>query len=335
MHRPSTGTRRLNPAATFNPARRTPATDRFLAEVLDGLRRPEKELPCKYFYDERGSWLFDRICELDEYYLTRTELAILDRSPEMAALLGPGCLLVEFGSGSGLKTRLLLDHLREPAAYVPVDLAREHLLHSAAELRALYPGLEVLPLCADFTGDLELPAPRRPATRRAVFFPGSTIGNFGPAETDRLLRRIARLCGPGGALLLGTDLRKDPALLEAAYNDREGVTAEFNLNLLRRINRELDADFDLDAFRHVAVYDRQHGCIEMHLVSRHEQTVRLADTTILFAQDETIRTEYSYKYDLEEFREQAAGAGLNVVRVWTDERRLFAVQYLTVGAGAI
>jgi dimethylhistidine N-methyltransferase len=301
--------------------------------VLDGLRRPAKELPCKYFYDELGSRLFDRICELDEYYLTRTELAILDHAPEMADLLGPGCLLVEFGSGSGLKTRRLLDHLPEPAAYVPVDLAREHLLQSAAELRARYPGLEVLPLCADFSDDFVLPTPRRPAARRAVYFPGSTIGNFGPVAARRLLRRIARLCGPGGGLLLGTDLQKDPAVLEAAYDDREGVTRDFNLNLLRRINRELGADFDLDAFRHVALYNRRRGRIEMHLVSRRDQVVHLAGTVISFAEGESVRTECSYKYDLDQFRAQAAAAGLDVARVWTDERRRFAVQYLTVPAG--
>jgi dimethylhistidine N-methyltransferase len=308
-------------------------TERFLADVLDGLCRTARTLPCKYFYDELGSRLFDRICELDEYYLTRTELAILRRAPEMVALLGPACLLVEFGSGSGLKTRLLLDHLPEPAAYVPVDLARGHLLQSAAELAARYPGLEILPLCADFAGDLELPMPRRPAARRAVFFPGSTIGNFGPDETHQLLRRIARLCGPGGGLLLGTDLRKDPAVLEAAYNDREGVTRAFNLNLLRRINRELGADFDLDAFRHAAVYNRARGRIEMHLVSRRAQEVHVGGTAIRFAEGETICTEYSYKYDLDEFRAQAAAAGLDVARVWTDERRYFAVQYLIVRGG--
>lgn len=326
MHRPFPGPR---PAKRFRP----PQTERFLAEVLDGLRRPAKTLPCKYFYDELGSRLFDRICDLDEYYLTRTELAILRRAPEMAALLGPACLLVEFGSGSGLKTRLLLDHLPEPAAYVPVDLAREPLLRSAAELAARYPGLEVLPLCADFAGDLELPTPQRRATRRAVYFPGSTIGNFGPDEAHQLLQCVARLCGPGGGFLLGTDLRKDAGVLEAAYNDRDGVTRDFNLNLLRRINRELGADFVLDAFRHVAVYDRPHGRIEMHLVSRRGQEVHVGDAVIRFAEGESVRTECSYKYDLDEFRGQAAAAGLDVARVWTDERRYFAVQYLTVRAG--
>jgi dimethylhistidine N-methyltransferase len=325
MHRPSTGARCLTPA-------RAPGTERFLTDVLDGLRRPVKELPCKYFYDEFGSRLFDRICELDEYYLTRTETGILRHAPEMAALLGPACLLVEFGSGSSLKTRLLLDHLPRPAAYVPVDLSREHLLRSAADLRLRYPGLEVLPLCADFTGDLDLPAPRRAPARRAVYFPGSTIGNFGPTEAQLLLRRIARLCGPGGALLLGTDLRKDPRILEAAYDDRAGVTRDFNLNLLRRINRELGADFDLSAFRHRAVYNRTLGRVEMHLVSLREQAVRLDGTVIPFAEGESIRTECSYKYDLEQFRGQAAAAGFEVARVWTDERRLFAVQYLTVAA---
>jgi dimethylhistidine N-methyltransferase len=315
-------------------AARSLETERFLAEVLRGLRKPVKELPCKYFYDEEGSRLFDAICELDEYYLTRTELAILGRhAPKMAALLGPGCLLVEFGSGSGLKTRLLLDALPGPAAYVPVDLAREHLLHSAEELRARYPGLEVLPLCADFTDNLDLAAPRKPAARRTVYFPGSTIGNFGPRAMHRLLRRIAGLCGPGGALLVGTDLQKDAAILEPAYDDSRGVTAAFNLNLLRRINRELGADFDPGAFRHRAVYNRARGRIEMHLVSLRDQAVRVEEEVFSFAEGESIRTECSYKYDMGRFREQAAAAGLEVARVWTDERRLFAVQYLTVPGG--
>jgi dimethylhistidine N-methyltransferase len=327
MHRSSTGANRVRPS-------RPPKTERFLPEVLRGLRKPAKELPCKYFYDERGSRLFDEICELDEYYLTRTELAILDRhAPEIAGLLGPACLVIEFGSGSGLKTRLLLDALPEPAAYVPVDLAQEHLLRSADELRARYPGLEVLPVCADFTADLELPTPRKPAARRAVYFPGSTIGNFGPRAAHRLLRRIARLCGPGGALLVGTDLQKDAAVLEPAYDDARGVTAAFNLNLLRRINRELGADFDLDAFRHRAVYNRARGRIEMHLVSLRDQAVRIGGEIFSFAEGESVRSECSYKYDLGRFRAQAAAAGLDVARVWTDERRLFAVQYLTVAGG--
>lgn len=305
-------------------------TERFRAEVLRGLRRPVKELPCKYFYDETGSRLFEEICDLEEYYLTRTELEMMHQhAAEMAALLGRDCLLVEFGSGSSLKTRLLLDHLPRPAGYVPVDVSCDYLLRSAQKIAARYPGLEVLPLCADFTAELRLPEPSRPPARRVVYFPGSTLGNFGPPEALALLARIAGLCGPGGGLLLGVDLQKDVRLLEPAYNDRRGVTAAFNLNLLARINRELGADFRLDAFRHRAFYNGQLGCIEMHLVSLRTQRVRIGDEVISFAEGESIRTEYSYKYNVEELREWVPRAGLRVERVWLDAQKLFGVLYLT------
>jgi dimethylhistidine N-methyltransferase len=305
--------------------------DTFRADVLRGLRRPAKELPCKYFYDEEGSRLFEQICELEEYYLTRTELAIMHRhAGEMADRLGPDCLLVEYGSGSSLKTRLLLDRLPAVAAYVPLDVSCEHLLRSARRLAARYPGLEVLPLCADFTADFSLPAPARPPARRVVYFPGSTLGNFGPPAADALLARIAAVCGPGGALLLGIDLKKDVRVLEPAYNDARGVTAAFNLNLLARINRELGADFDLGGFRHHAPYNRRLGCIEMYLVSLRRQEVRLGGEIISFAEGESILTERSFKYDLDEFRARAPRGGLRVEAVWADARKYFAVLYLTV-----
>src|SRR5512134_720665 len=216
----------------------------FLADVLAGLTRPQKTLPCKYFYDERGSALFERICQLPEYYPTRTELGILRRhAGAMAAALGPRCLLVEYGSGSSTKTTLLLERLEEPTAYVPIDISREHLLRAAAALSARHPRLAVRPVCADFTRPFALP--KLPgALRRAAFFPGSTIGNFGPAEARKFLAQVAEQCGSGGLLLIGVDLRKPREILEPAYDDAEGVTAEFNRNLLRRINRELGADFD-------------------------------------------------------------------------------------------
>jgi dimethylhistidine N-methyltransferase len=313
-----------------------PATgteQQFRADVLSGLRRPFKELPCKYFYDEAGSRLFEEICDLDEYYLTHTELKIMQRhAAEMAALLGPDCLLIELGSGNSLKTRLLLDQLPRPAAYVPVDVAHEQLLRSAQELPASYPGLEVLPVCADFTGDFRLPLPEGHPARRVVYFPGSTLGNFGPPEAAALLSRIAGLCGRGGALLLGIDLQKDVGVLEAAYNDRRGVTAAFNLNLLARINRELGADFTLDAFRHHAFYNRRLACIEMHLISRRAQQVRIGAEIVHFAKEESIRTERSYKYNVEEFRAWVRRCGLGVEKVWVDEQNYFAVLYLTVHA---
>jgi dimethylhistidine N-methyltransferase len=303
----------------------------FFEEVLRGLRQPNKSLPCKYFYDERGSQLFDRICELGEYYLTRTEVAIMrEHVGEMAELIGPGCVLIEYGSGSSTKTRFLLDRLRDPRAYLPIDISRDHLLHSVEGLRRAYPGLNVVPVCADYTADFTLPIPRGEGGRRVVYFPGSTLGNFEPGEALQFLKQIARVCGRGGGLLIGVDLEKDERVLEPAYNDREGVTAEFNLNVLRHINRELGVDFELDGFRHHAFYNRRESRIEMHLVSRRPQTVCLCGTPILFAEGENICTEYSYKYTLEKFAAMAGQAGLSVEQVWTDPRNWFSVQYLRV-----
>ncbi len=303
----------------------------FRADVLRGLSAPARELPCKYFYDEAGSGLFERITELEEYYLTRTELAIMrQHAADMAGLLGPRCLLIEYGSGSSTKTRLLLDRLREPAGYVPIDVSAEPLRRAAGAIAAAYPHVEVLPLCADFTRPPELPVPRRQPARRVVYFPGSTIGNFTPDEAVALLRRTAALCGRGGGLLLGADLVKDARVLEAAYNDRLGVTAAFNLNLLVRINRELGADCAIDQFAHRAVYNADASRIEMYLVSRRAQRVHVGGAEFAFAAGEAIRTEYSYKYRLRDLQEIAAAAGFEVERFWTDEREYFSVHYLTV-----
>jgi len=308
-----------------------PGTERFLEDVLEGLRRPRKRIPCKYFYDERGSGLFERICDLDEYYLTRTELAIMDRhAGEMAAALGSGVLLIEYGSGSGRKTRLLLDRLETPAGYVPIDISAEALAASARQLAAEYPSLEVLPVRADYTAPFRIPQPSRPVTRRAVYFPGSTIGNFSPAGARRFLAHVARVVGPGGALVVGMDLRKDPEVLEAAYDDAEGVTAAFNLNLLSRINRELGGNLKLERFRHMARYNERQGRIEIYIVSRVEQTVTIAGERIHFRAGEKIHTEYSYKFEPAQVREMAARAGLTVRKVWTDPRKYFSVQYMTV-----
>lgn len=307
-----------------------PRRDTLRDEVLEGLRAEQKTLPCKYFYDERGSALFDAICELPEYYLTRTELGIMETHvAAMAAALGPQLLLVEPGSGSSVKTRLLLDHLHRPVAYVPVDISRAHLISAADRLNQLYPDLEVLPVCADFNQPFEIPATRRRAHRGAVYFPGSTIGNFEPQAAVQLLHRLQRLAGPEGALLLGADLRKDRAVLENAYNDAAGVTAEFNLNILKRLNRELSADFDLAGFRHRAVYNEPEGCIEMHLISRSAQSVTVAGEAFDFAEGEVILTERSYKYSPELLASLAAKAGLRVEQMWMDDRRYFSVSYLT------
>ena len=303
----------------------------FLQEVVRGLQQPQKSLPCKLFYDERGSRLFDRITELDEYYPTRTELAIMEQHVgEMTTLLGSGCLLVEYGSGSSTKTRLLLDRLEAPAGYVPIDISAEHLARSAAALTAEYPHLEVLPVCADYTRPFDLPTPSRPAARSAAYFPGSTIGNFEPEAARRFLAGAAGLAGPKGALLIGVDLKKDPQLLHDAYNDRLGVTAQFNLNILAHLNAALDADIRLDAFRHYAFYNPTFGRIEMHLVSLEDQQIRLGGGAISFRAGESIWTESSYKYRPDEFEALAAAAGWRVECVWTDPRALFSVQYLTV-----
>lgn len=306
-----------------------PSILQFRTDVLAGLSRTPKSLPCKYFYDERGSRLFEEICRLDEYYLTRTELAVMRaHAGEMAERLGRRCLLVEFGAGSGLKTRILLDSLQEPAGYVPVDVAGRTLERTAVELRQRYPGLIVAPVCGDFTRPLVLPSVPPPRGRTAVYFPGSTIGNFGPAEAVALMRQIATLVGEGGGLLIGVDLKKDRTVLEPAYNDSRGVTAEFNHNLLARINRELGAGFQLDRFEHLAFFNETESRIEMHLVSRCAQTVRVGDVEFRFARGERVHTENSYKYGLDQFRELATAAGLSVETVWCDANRLFSVQYL-------
>lgn len=304
------------------------------SDVLGGLRAPQKWIAPMYFYDARGSALFDRICDLPEYYPTRTELGILATDGgEIAAEIGPRVLLIEPGSAGGDKARVLLKLLDDPAAYVPVEISREHLLDGARTLNDEFPALEVLPVCADFTQPFELPEPRHAVKRRTVFFPGSTIGNFSPTRAVELLVHFAEIAGQDGRILIGVDLRKDAATLERAYNDATGVTAEFNLNVLRRLNTELGADFDLEAFSHRAVWNDAASRIEMHLVSARAQTVRIGRESIALRAGEYIHTESSYKYSIEGFRELARRAGLDVSRVWTDERDLFSVQLLQPSGG--
>jgi dimethylhistidine N-methyltransferase len=247
----------------------------------------------------------------------------------MAARIGPGALLIEYGSGEGLKTRILLDALDRPAGYVPVDISRAQLERNAADLRSRYPGLEVLPLCADYTVDHPIPEPARAPHRRVVYFPGSTVGNFTPVQARGFLAHVRREVGPGGGLLIGVDLRKDRAILERAYDDAAGVTAAFNLNLLRRINRELGADFDLTRWEHRALWNENESRIEMHLVSAGAQAVRIGGRVFAFAPGETIHSENSCKYDPEGFAALAATAGWTVERLWQDPDRLFSVQYLS------
>ncbi len=306
-----------------------PTRDAFLDDCTIGLAQRCKSLPCKYFYDERGSRLFDRICELDEYYPTRTELSITrDHAPEIAELLGSDCLLVEFGSGSSVKTRLLLDQLIDPAGYIPIDISGEHLFRTASALADRYPSVAVMPLCADYTADLELPPTDAAPRKVAGYFPGSTIGNFEPPAALEFLRRVRKLCGRGSGLLIGVDLKKDPRLLHAAYNDAAGVTAEFNLNLLARINRELRGNFTLDAFAHYAFFNPVAGRVEMHLASLERQSVQIAGRRFRFETGESIHTENCYKYTLEGFAKLAERAGYRVRNVWLDELRLFSLQYL-------
>jgi dimethylhistidine N-methyltransferase len=311
-----------------------PSTGSFRDDVVSGLSRERKQIPSKYLYDARGSKLFDQITGLQEYYPTRTEASIMHAEIDaIASAIGDDALMVEYGSGSSDKTTILLDRLADDlVGYVPVDISRDHLMEAAAGIDAAYPSLKVRPVCADYTSSFPLPDLVEEAMRTVVYFPGSTIGNFEENDAVAFLRRMARTAGPGGGLLIGVDLRKDPAILHAAYNDREGVTAEFNLNLLRRMNRELDADFDLDAFRHEAVWQPDAGCIEMHLVSQKPQTVTVGDQTFAFDEGESIHTEYSFKFTPEQFANMAAEAGFRIEDVWTDDQDLFSIQYATVAA---
>ena len=301
----------------------------FRADVLAGLARPQKAIPPKYFYDAAGAALFDRICELPEYYLTRAELEILSaRADELAQLLGPDVTLVELGSGSSLKTRLLLDRLREPRAYVPVDICGGALDQAAARLHKDYPGLLVLPVRADFTQSFALPPAATKARKIALFFPGSTIGNLEPHEATLLLRKLHRRLGPGGWLLIGVDTKKPPEVIERAYNDAAGVTAAFNRNLLVRIRDELDAEVDADAFEHRAFYDPAAGRIEMHLRSCRDHGVRVDGHSFRFRSGETLHTENSYKYAPAEFAGLAERAGFRASRLWRDEAGLFSLHGL-------
>ncbi|WP_295549565.1 L-histidine N(alpha)-methyltransferase [uncultured Pseudacidovorax sp.] len=300
----------------------------FADDLAAALAQRPRRISPKWFYDAEGSRLFDRICELPEYYPTRTELSILqNRAAEIAQQIGPGAEIVEFGAGSLVKIRLLLDALESPRRFLPIDISGEHLQGAARQLRADYPGLEVTPVVADYTRPFELPERLSGAGRRVGFFPGSTLGNFEPDEALAFLRQAARLLR-GGGLLLGVDLVKDPQLLHSAYNDAQGVTAAFNLNLLARANAELGADFDLGAFSHAAFYNAPKRRIEMHLVSRREQAVTLEGQRHIFEEGETLHTEYSHKFTIDGLRAMAARAGFGIGPVWTDPQRLFSVHWL-------
>ncbi len=298
--------------------------DDFASDVLNGLRRRPAMIPPKYFYDARGSRLFDAITELPEYYPTRTEISILsDNAAEIARRVGTGSLLVEPGGGSCAKVHILLEGMR-PRAYVPMDISKDHLRLAAEELAISFPWLEIHAACTDYTREMSLP-PSTPRGTHVAFFPGSSIGNFDPEGAVDFLHSIAQLVGPGGYLLIGVDLKKDSTRLQAAYDDRAGVTAQFNLNLLARINRELEGDFDLAAWQHKARYDTARGRIEMHLVSRRAQTVTIGQSHFSFAAGESIHTENSYKYTREEFMGLAARADFQPEAIWVDAQQLFSV----------
>jgi dimethylhistidine N-methyltransferase len=310
-----------------------PPTGTLRDEVLSGLTEKQKTLPAKLFYDERGSHLFDEITRAKEYYPARTETGIMESfAKEIAQFAGAQSMLVEFGSGTSTKTRVLLDHLENPSTYVPIDISREHLMQSAKEIAELYPALEVQPICADYEQPISLPLTSRPIGKRCAFFPGSTIGNFHRDDAEAFLRRIASLIGPQGSLIIGVDVKKDVGVLLAAYNDSAGITAAFNLNMLVRLNSDLGTNFDTDNFRHRAIYNEVAGRIEMHLVSTCVQTVSVGDTTVSFDEGETIWTESSNKYTVEDFSAMASRAGFVLKHVWQDDNKLFSIQGYTVAS---
>lgn len=307
----------------------SPSVAELRASVWAGLTQSRKSLQAKFFYDAEGSRLFEEICATPEYYPTRTERKLLrDIAPEISGLAGPRRAVVEFGSGSGIKTRTLLDCLRDPVAYVPVEISRAALVEAVSELAVDYPKIQIVPVCADYTKPFALPNFAGEADGWLGFFPGSTIGNFTPPQAAQFLTQVRRMLGRGNQMLVGVDLRKDTAILNAAYNDAAGVTAAFNLNQLARINRELEGDFDLAQFEHRAFYDEEQGRIEMHLVSRRRQSVNVSGRIFDFEAGETIHTENSYKYDIERFRSLAVSTGWWHRSVWTDADRLFSIHLL-------
>jgi dimethylhistidine N-methyltransferase len=321
-----------HPITALQPASAAaPATSDFLSDVIAGLLSHPRTLPCKYFYDERGAALFQKICELPEYYVTRTEIDILSRHhAEIASQIGPNVELIGLGTGAGTKTRILIKALEKPAAYIPVDISEKQLRKSTAFFQKIFPKLEILPVCADYLQPVVLPSPRHKPARNVVYFPGSTIGNFEPNEALEFLRRIANVSGRGGGLLIGVDLQKDQNVIEAAYNDQAGVTAEFNLNLLEHINRETGANFNLRHWQHRAIYNSEAGRIEMYLISATDQTVRIQDQQFHFRAGEKILTEHSYKHTPEGFIALAGQAGFDFAKFWTDDARLFGVFYFVI-----
>jgi len=304
--------------------------ENLLEEILEGLSKPQKELPSKLFYDQKGSSLFDEICELEEYYPTRTETSIMTENIEdICSILGKNCLLIELGSGSSKKIRLLLSGLLSPAGYVPIDISEEHLISSVNILAHDYPNLKILPVSADYTQPFSLPKFDFIYSKKVIYYPGSTIGNFEPQYASQFLNSIGNRMGKGTGLLIGVDLKKNKKILEDAYNDKKGTTAKFNLNILERLNRELDTDFNIEKWKHYAFYNSNEGRIEMHLESLSNQDVKVDEEFIAFSEEETILTEYSYKYSIEDFQELVSDS-YKLVKVWTDKENKFGILYFTV-----
>lgn len=302
-------------------------------EVINGLKQKPPRIPPKFFYDKAGSEIFDAICETDEYYVTRTEISILERyCDEIGELIGPGCILAEPGSGNSRKVRTLLESIK-PDAYLPMDISKDYLRNSAQELAEDFPWLDIHAACIDYTKPIDLSflqTPNTQASRKVAFFPGSSIGNFEPQQALVFMKNIARMVEPDGGLLIGVDLKKDPDVLNAAYNDQVGVTADFNLNLLNRINEELDGNFEIEDFSHRAFYNAELGRVEMHLVCQRAQTVSIEQERFHFSPHDFIHTENSYKYHIEEFRLLAQASGFRPVHCWTDDEQLFSVHFLEV-----
>ena len=300
-----------------------------LDEVKAGLASPQKELPCKLLYDEQGSFLFDKICDLEEYYPTRTEVSIMDQyANEMTNYIGEGTLLIEYGSGSSVKIRSLLDALKNPSGYIAIDISKEHLEKSVACLRNLYPHILINSICADYTKSFSLPNVAR-EQKKVIYFPGSTIGNFHPKEVIKFLSGIAGICGLDGGMLIGVDLVKSHSILNAAYNDNEGVTAEFNKNILKHLNNRFNVNLNPDYFKHKAFFNRDKSRVEMHLVCQEDISFQIDGRYFNLDEGETIWTESSYKYSLSSFEHLANQAGLKVKKIWTDPKQYFSVQYLS------
>ncbi len=299
-------------------------------EIISGLKSEQKTLPCKLFYDKRGSILFDLICELDEYYLTRTETKIMqDNIVDIAETLGEKFFLIELGSGSSTKTRILLEHLKNIIAYVPIDISEKHLHESVNILNDEFPKLNIFPIMADYTQEFKLPIDGNNHLKKNVYYPGSTIGNFNKEEAQNFLKRISKICGENGGLLIGVDLVKDREILLNAYNDKKGITSAFNLNILRNINNQFQSDFDSSKFKHKAIFNEEEHRIEMYLISKENQKVTIEGDDFYFEQGEKILTEYSTKYSIENFKELTS-ENFEFQKIWTDEKNYFAVMYFVI-----